>query len=185
MSNRSRSSCVMRGLSMVLVIAVTLLIVANEKRMEDLQTLGYLGAFLAMLLSNATLVLPAPGLIFVFALGSSLNPLLVGLAAAVGATMGEITGYMTGYSGLAILDQNQIAQRINGWMTEHGLLTVFVLSIIPNPLFDIAGILAGVSRMPIWQFFGSAFFGKTIQSTLIALAGSMSINWAQDLLSHS
>jgi hypothetical protein len=77
----SRISCLLRAALLSLVIAITIAITVNRERMESVSTLGYLGAFLAMLLSNATLILPAPGLIFVFALGGSLNPILVGLFA--------------------------------------------------------------------------------------------------------
>ena len=55
---------------MMLVITITLAISLNRERLQSFSTLGYLGAFLVMLLSNATLILPAPGLFIVFALGS-------------------------------------------------------------------------------------------------------------------
>jgi uncharacterized membrane protein YdjX (TVP38/TMEM64 family) len=181
---KTRRSCLLRGLSLLLVAAITIAIVINEDRMDDIAALGYIGAFLAMLLSNATLILPAPGLVFVFALGGTLNPLGVGLFAAAGATLGEITGYMTGYSGLAVIDGNRLAERVRRWMSRNGSLTIFTLSIIPNPLFDFAGILAGLSHMSLWRFFGTAFFGKLIQSTSIALAGSLSLDWVQKLLEH-
>jgi len=68
-------------------------------------------------------------------------------------------------------------------MERHGLWTIFVLSIIPNPLFDIAGILAGAARIPVWRFMGVAVVGKVIQASAIALAGSLSLTWVQNLLS--
>ncbi len=112
----TRRSCLLRGLSLLAVAAITFAIVLNEDRMEDIAALGYVGAFLAMLLSNATLILPAPGLVFVFALGGTLNPFGVGLFAAVGATLGEVTGYLTGYSGVAVIDGNLLAERVRLWV---------------------------------------------------------------------
>jgi uncharacterized membrane protein YdjX (TVP38/TMEM64 family) len=179
-----RLSCVGRAVTLLVVIGVTVSITLNKDRLEALAALGYGGAFLVMLLSNATLVLPTPGLIFVFALGSSLHPLLLGLAAGLGATLGELTGYLTGYSGAFALEESRVAHRVSGWMTRNGTLTILVLSIVPNPIFDLAGLLAGATRMPVWRFLGIGFFGKTIQSSLIALAGSMSLGWVQDWLSH-
>jgi membrane protein DedA with SNARE-associated domain len=164
------------------VVGITLLITLNRERMGDFEALGYAGAFFAMLISNATLILPAPGLIIVFALGSSLNPALVGLAGALGATIGELTGYITGYSGLAILENTGVAQRIHQWMNRNGSLTIFALSIFPNPFFDLAGVMAGAGRMPVWKFLLFAFLGKTIQSTTIALAGALSLNWVEQWL---
>jgi membrane protein DedA with SNARE-associated domain len=137
-----------------------------------------------MLASNATLILPAPGLIIVFALGSSLNPVLVGLCGAVGATLGELTGYITGFSGLAVMNNTRVAHQIKYWMDRNGALTIFGLSTFPNPFFDLAGLMAGASRMPVWKFLLMAFLGKWIQSTTIALAGVLSLGWVEQWLTH-
>jgi membrane protein DedA with SNARE-associated domain len=175
---------VLRGLGLLFVLSITLLIAFNKDRMKDFAGLGYAGGFLAMLGSNATLILPAPGLIIVFALGSSLNPVLVGLCGAAGATLGELTGYITGYSGLAVMDKSPMARRVQTWMQRNGSLTIFLLSIFPNPFFDLAGVLAGAGKMPVWKFQVVAFGGKFIQATLIALAGALSMNWIEPWLTH-
>lgn len=180
-SSVSRQSCLLRVVALVLVIGVTALIGFNEERMETIAAFGYGGALLVMLLSNATLVLPAPGLVFIFALGSTLNPIGVGFFAAIGATLGEITGYAAGYSGLGVLEDTPLANRVKQWMTRNGTLTIFALSTIPNPVFDIAGILSGTGRVPIRKFLGITFLGKLTQCTAIAVAGSMSLGWVHDL----
>jgi uncharacterized membrane protein YdjX (TVP38/TMEM64 family) len=177
-------SYLLRGLGLVFVAGITLLIALNRNEMQRFATLGYAGAFLAMLASNATLILPAPGLIIVFALGGSLNPVVVGLCAATGATLGELTGYITGFSGLIVLENTRAAHRIKLWMERNGALTIFVLSIFPNPFFDLAGLMAGASRMPVWKFLMMAFFGKSIQSITIALAGAWSLGWVEQWLTH-
>ena len=46
-----------------------------------------------------------------------------------------------------IEDQKAYAH-LERWMSRRGGITILVLSIIPNPLFDLAGIAAG---------FGNAF----------------------------
>jgi uncharacterized membrane protein YdjX (TVP38/TMEM64 family) len=173
-----------RSLLLLVVMTITLAISLNRSRFAVLEELGYVGAFLVMLLSNATLILPAPGLIFVFALGSTLNPLWVGLFAGIGAALGELTGYMTGYSGLALLENTPLAHRVEHWMNTNGILTIFILSAIPNPLFDLAGIMAGTGRMPIWKFLSAACCGKCIQAIFIAIAGDMSLSWVEKLLVH-
>ncbi len=172
-----------RAAALVLVATITILISINQERFSTLAAFGYIGAFLVMALSNATLILPAPGLIFIFALGNSLHPLLVGLSGGMGATVGELTGYIAGYTGVAIAENSSTVHRVQAWMERHGLWTIFVLSIIPNPLFDIAGILAGAARIPVWRFMGVAVVGKVIQASAIALAGSLSLTWVQNLLS--
>ncbi len=174
----------LRLLTLALVVGVTVGVAAHREQLRHFAALGYAGAFFAMLLSNATLVLPAPGLVVIFALGSSLNPLLVGVAGALGATLGEITGYLTGYSGLVVIEQSSFSRRLNGWMDRNGALTIFALSIVPNPVFDLAGLLAGAGRMPVWRFLGATFLGKAIQATLVAVAGALSLQWVETWLTH-
>ena len=176
--------CLLRGLGLVAVLGITISISVNSDRMEDFSGLGYAGAFFAMLLSNATLILPAPGLIIVFALGGSLNPILVGLFGGLGATLGELTGYLTGFSGAAVMQDSPVTYRVRTWMNHNGPLTIFALSIFPNPFFDLAGVMAGASRMPVWRFLLFAFSGKAIQSTTIALAGALSLDWVEKWLTH-
>lgn len=173
-----------RGIGLAAISGLTLIISLNRDRMQDFATLGYVGAFMAMLLSNATVVLPAPGLVIVFALGSSFNPILIGLAAAVGATLGEITGYLAGAGGVGFIENSPLAQRVRGWMERNGSLTIFGLSIIPSPFFDIAGIMAGAGRMRLRHFLTVAFAGKSIQALLIAFAGAYSFNWIEPWLTH-
>ena len=178
----SRLSWLLRGVGLLGVVGITVAVAMNRNRMEDFAALGYAGAFLAMLLSNATLVLPAPGLIIVFVLGSSLNPLLVGVLGAFGATLGELTGYFTGYSGVALMAETAMSQTVRRWMARNGSLTIFALSVFPNPFFDLAGLMAGAGHMPVWRFLSVAFAGKTIQSTVVAIAGMLSIGWVEQWL---
>lgn len=175
-------SCFARVVALLLVTGITAIVVLHRHQLEQFKTFGYIGAFLAMLLSNATVILPAPGLIVVFALGSSLNPVAVGIAGALGATLGEITGYLAGYSGVGVMEHSQIAQHINHWMRRNGMLTIFALSMVPNPFFDLAGVFAGAGRMPLVRFFSATFFGKSIQATAIAVAGLLSIDWIETWL---
>ena len=51
-------------------------------------------------------------------------------------------------------------------MDKFGLFVVFFLAIIPNPFFDLAGLLAGAAHLPKWKFFLTVLLGKTIQPKL-------------------
>ena len=46
-------------------------------------------------------------------------------------------------------------------MERRGVLVMFVMSVIPNPLFDIAGAAAGVVRMPLGRFFLAVLAGRS------------------------
>jgi membrane protein YqaA with SNARE-associated domain len=169
-------------LSLSVAVAATAGIVLFYDKLGSFQHLAYGGAFLAMLIGNATVILPVPGLIVIYVLGGTLNPLLLGLAAGPGAALGEMTGYFAGYGGSALIDNMKLYHRIRGWMERYGLLVIVLLSAIPNPVFDMAGIVAGSLRLKWWQFLLAAWIGKTIQALLIAYAGALSIGWVQGLL---
>jgi uncharacterized membrane protein YdjX (TVP38/TMEM64 family) len=83
---------VVRVLVILAVIALTVFLFLNRDRVQELEALGYPGIFLISLLSNATLVLPVPGVLFTSAMGAVFSPYLVAIAAGTGATLGEITG---------------------------------------------------------------------------------------------
>ena len=57
------------------------------------------------ILANGTVILPAPGVIFVFAMGAIFNPFWVAVAAGAGAALGELTGYLVGFSGQAVVER--------------------------------------------------------------------------------
>lgn len=170
------------ALALGLAIGITALILIFQQQIRQLERLAYIGAFLAMLIGNATVILPVPGLIIVFALGGSLNPVLVGLAAGPGAALGEMSGYLAGYGGSPAIDDFRLYQRIHGWMERYGLIVITLLAAIPNPVFDIAGLVAGSLRIKWWHFLLAALIGKTIQALLVAYAGSLSLGWVEQFL---
>ena len=112
------------------------------------------------------MILPAPGLALAFAAGGSLSPLLVGLAVGSGSAVGELTGYLAGVSGRGVIENQARYDQIRGWMRSGGLWVIFFLSLVPNPLFDIAGITAGAMRIPVWKFLAATWGGKVIKATL-------------------
>ena len=56
-------------------------------------------------------------------------------------------------------------------MLRWGFLTLLVLSAVPNPLFEFAGITAGAVRMNFWRFLLAVFIGKTIRALVLAFVG--------------
>lgn len=153
-------------------IGISITILAFQKEIGQLGNLGLLGVFLISLLGNATTLLPAPSLAFVFLLSASLpNPFLVAIAAALGAALGETTGYLAGYAGSGVVTHTKIYQRIHKRIEKYGALGIFLVASIPNPLFDLAGISAGALKIPWIKFFLATFAGKLIVATVISLTG--------------
>lgn len=173
---------VLRIVSFLAVVAITVTIIYFSKELRRFSSYGYVGVFIVSLAGNATLILPAPFLILVYAMGGVLNPLLVGLTAGTAGALGEMTGYMAGFSGRAIVEDQARYEQMTRWMRRHGSLTIFVLSLVPNPIFDVAGIAAGALKYPLWQFLLFCWAGKTIKTTAVALAGALSISFVERFL---
>jgi membrane protein YqaA with SNARE-associated domain len=167
---------VVRVLVVALVLALSVAIFVFRDRFAELAAVGYPGIFVVSLLGNATIILPAPSLALVFAMGSVLPPLLVGLAAGLGEALGELTGYAAGFGGQAAIDKGERYERLRQWMTRRGGITIFALSLVPNPFFDLAGLAAGTLRYPLWRFLLFCWAGKTIKTTIVAWAGAQSMN---------
>ncbi len=167
----------LRVLAIAVVIGITVYIYSIRDHVEEFSAYGYPGIFLVMLLANATVILPAPGVAVVFAMGAVFNPLGVAFAAGAGGAIGELTGYLTGFSGQAIVENTKIYNRILPWVKKYGAWVILVLSAFPNPFFDVAGIAAGIARIPLWQFLLACWVGQTIKMAMFAYAGAYSIDW--------
>lgn len=156
----------------LLVLVVAVVIFIYRDRVAELGNYGYLGIFLISVTCSATIILPVPGMLLIFALGAVFNPVLVGLVAAVGGTIGEATGYMLGHSGRRLLPSNKIFIRTERWMRRWGTMTIFIFALVPPLPIDIVGIVAGTLHFPIWKFFLACLFGKALLYTGMAFAAA-------------
>ncbi len=157
---------------------------------NDIQGFGYLGVFLTNLVSTSTVVIPVPGLtatgqaLIIRQGGHSAFPWLVGALGGSAMGFGEVTAYYAGFVGAELARgqeipgpewfrrfANRAAMAINWMMARWGMATLFVLSAVPNPFFEIAGITAGSVRMPFRRFFIAAFAGKLLRGILLAYLG--------------
>ncbi|MGA7194314.1 MAG: VTT domain-containing protein [Anaerolineales bacterium] len=173
---------ILRVLVLLLVIGISVYIFMIRDQAAKFAEYGYPGIFLISILANATILLPAPGIAIVFAMGGVFNPLIVGLVAGAGAAIGELSGYLAGFSGQGVAEHTKIYERINGWMQRYGMLTIFVLAAIPNPFFDLAGMSAGALKMPLQKFLIACVLGKIIKMWIFAYAGAYSINWLINIM---
>jgi uncharacterized membrane protein YdjX (TVP38/TMEM64 family) len=158
------------ALIFVLILTITLFIYRDE--VKKLEAFGYPGIFLVSLLANATLILPVPGVLFTSAMGAVFQPFWVAMAAGSGAALGELSGYLAGYSGQAVIENRVWYERLERWIKKYGDITIFVLAAVPNPVFDIGGIVAGALKMPWWRFLLWSWLGKVVKMMLFAYGGS-------------
>ncbi len=124
---------------------------------------AYAIVFGTTLVSNASIVVPVHlHIAIIMAAASIWNPVLIAFIASVAGTLGEITGYYAGYLGKRILVSESTPgyNRIVSWMERYGPFAVFVLSLQPVIPFDIAGLIAGTSKIPLWKFLLPCWAGR-------------------------
>jgi len=178
-TRRGRQAIVVAGtlLLVAAAFAVMVWLTSDPERRAVVESLvrspiGLLVLFGLAALSTATLILPAPGLALTALAGSAGDPLVVGVVAGLGQAVGELTGYAAGWSGQSLLPDSAAVRRLTAWLNRRGMLVIFVLAIVPNPIFDVAGIAAGALRMPLIRYLTAAASGKVIKNTIVALGAA-------------
>lgn len=167
---------VARILALLFVVGLTIFLYLNRDQVRQLEGLGYPGIFLISMLTNATLILPLPGVLITSAMGAVFNPFWVAVAAGSGAALGEISGYLAGFSGQGVVERTKWSDRFEAWMKKYGPITILVLSFVPNPVFDVAGITAGALKMPLPKFLIFCWLGKVLKMMAFAYGGSFVLN---------
>ncbi len=134
-----------------------------EDRLQDFAWLAYLIVFATNLLSNLTVIAPVSvGVAIMLAAAKTYNPALIALFAAAGGTLGELGGYYAGTLGKKVLvsEYPEAYERVTGWVKRYGMWAISFLAFQPILPFDIAGLVAGASRMPVMKFLLACFLGK-------------------------
>lgn len=147
----------------------------------ELEQVGYGAVAIAVLVASGGLVVPVPALATACTAATFLNPTYVGLIAGSVGTFGELTGYFLGATGRGAISQTRLYGRLESWMGNRGWLVLLVLAMIPNPIFDVAGIAAGALKYPLWRFIVVVMLGKTFKFLVFAYACSQGAGWLTGL----
>ena len=157
--------------------------------LAQLTTYGYAGLFIVALISAASIVLPMPGAAAITGAGAFLDPVLgiptpivVGLVAGPAEAIGELTGYAAGYGGSMLFRDRPFYPRVKTWMQRRGILTMFLLSSVPNPAVDVAGVAAGAVRMRLRDFFIGVLLGKVLKNVYLATGGLVAADLVRRVL---
>lgn len=153
--------------SVLIIVAFSLLAFLMRDAVQKYAPVSYLGVLLVCFIANASVLLPAPSILVVVQYSMILNPMLTALCGAVGATLGEMTGYLAGAHGGNLLAL-KVRKRILSVMPKHPYLVVFCFSLIPLPVFDIVGLIAGAMKLNQAKFFASCLLGKLIKMASFA-----------------
>ena len=128
--------------------------------------------------------IPIPYTILIYAFGSLLNPLLVGLFAGAGSAIGEISGYLLGYFGrVAINEEKQ--KKMDSFMrifSRRGGLAIFIFALTPLP-DDLLFIPLGIMHYNFFKAFVPCIIGKTLMSLALAYAGYFSVGFIEGIFS--
>ncbi|KAG5560142.1 hypothetical protein RHGRI_003431 [Rhododendron griersonianum] len=103
-------------------------------------------------------------------------------------TMEELDASSTEDNGIITTHLNQI----KCWFLLHSqylsFFTILVLASVPNPLFDLAGIMCGQFGVPFWKFFLATLIGKAIIKThiqtlfIISVCNNQLLDWIENEL---
>jgi uncharacterized membrane protein YdjX (TVP38/TMEM64 family) len=155
----------------VIVIAISLALAWFFNRLlapvkDDIQQyawLAYLVVFGVALAANMTIVAPVYLFMPIMVSAAGIyNPALIALAAALGGSIGEMSGYFAGAVGKKIVfsDYPEAYERVSVWVDKYGAFAIVVLAFQPVFPFDVAGIVAGATKMRATKFWLACFLGK-------------------------
>ncbi|KAK2371799.1 meiotic spindle pole body protein Kms1 [Trifolium repens] len=91
-----------------------------------------------------------------------------------------------------------VLNQIKCWFFSHtqhlNFFTILVLASVPNPLFDLAGIMCGQFGIPFWNFFLATLIGKAVIKAhiqtvfIISVCNNQLLDWIENefiwVLSH-
>lgn len=175
MSSKTLFSLLVFILSLLLVIGLFVF----KDSFRQLESLGLFGIFLVNFISASSLFIPTPAFLTVIAGGSVYPPIVVAIVSSLGATLGDMIFFLLGYSGrkLASGKKRSFVKKvfltvIEEYFRKYGSIIIFLLALIPNPLFDGIGLIAGVFSYSPRKFFIIVLLGRIIRYWFLAVLGN-------------
>jgi len=171
---------VLVGLSFGFTLLLQYLMAYFNISVERFASTAYLLVFGVTLASNAAILVPVyihvSIMMAVAKMMMEVSPwgfVLVALVASVAGALGEITGYYAGYFGKRIvrLENAPGYDRLVAWMKKYGPWGIFLISVQPILPVDIAGLLAGASKLAVWKFLLPCWAGKFAKYLLACYLG--------------
>ena len=180
------------------VIAGCVFIVYHWEYIVRFQQYGYLGLFIMTVVTGFSIPLPVPYMVFTFTLGGLLHPALVGATAGLGLGIGGTLLYLTGRGGRHFLPQFNLSDppdeanpsrwsrflrkikvpRMMDFAKRRGALAIFILSVIPNPVFAPVAVSMGAMRFGWYKFFTACWGGSTVKAMALAYLGYLGLGSA-------
>jgi membrane protein DedA with SNARE-associated domain len=203
-SGRTRVALV---LSVVGVAVATIVIGARLLRilLDAADLLAYLGLFVVNWVANGGLLVPIPGLrlvgwLLIIGQGGTLDPAIAGVVGGIAMACGQTSYYIAGDTGrrhaaahvddpsgtpkhprLAGLSNGprivRAKRRIAELLGHHGVATIALLSLVPNPLTPFACGTAGAIGMGFRRFVLASLLGRIALGLFLAYLGESIVQW--------
>lgn len=168
-----------KGLLLLGVIGLAIWINTLELRdtfvYDIAQQFGYLGVFLAAIVSGFNVIIPIPLIAFFPTFVEiGLHPGLIIATVSLGMVFGDLLGYFLGRAGRATFEPKNsvMLQRLEGMRSKHPLLPLvalfFYAGFAPAPN-ELVVIPMGYLKFPLWQILAAVLLGNVIFNVLAAL----------------
>lgn len=171
-----RSGKIASILIFVLSIVLSIAFFIFRDFFKESASLGLVGLFIINFVTNASFFVSAPAFLTVVAGGNLYSPVLVALVSSLGATIGDTIGFAFGFAGHKLtkhrLEKKKWFRILEKYFKKHGNLLLFAFALIPNPIFDAIGLIAGIFAYPFLRFFLIVWVGRLIRYFLLASFGS-------------
>jgi membrane protein DedA with SNARE-associated domain len=169
----------------------TLIVLVIKPLGLDIPWAAWIGLFLANWIGNGGILVPIPGLRFVgwtmaAHQGAEGPTILVGLVAGLAMALGQTSFYLTAAagsdrlggkgkkkerSGRLVETMQQAKAMVEKFLQDHGIPTIFTLSLVPNPFMTFASITAASMGMGFREFLAANFLGHVVLGLILALFG--------------
>jgi membrane protein YqaA with SNARE-associated domain len=141
-----------------------------------LTSFAYVGAFVVTFLANALVAIPIPYIPIIAHIGATADSAAIVVAlGALGSVLGESVAFLIGRSQQGLVSEHPMYRRFHGLADRKWLagLVLFALAVPLNPLFDVAGLIAGAIGMRYRVFFVAVFTARMLRLAGIIWLGTM------------
>lgn len=137
---------------------------------------GYIGIFALSFAASLIVFVPIPYFIPVAVAAIFLDPNIVSLSSAVGATMAKVIIFRGAYLGRRFLheDTRQRLRPFEKLVSKYGWIAAFIAAATPIP-DDIVYIPLGFTKYSLWRFITATFIGKLTLTLFIAWGARLSV----------
>jgi membrane protein DedA with SNARE-associated domain len=178
------------SLGIILTIAIGFLVIyySNDlKNLASVKDYGLAGMFLLTFIASSVFSLTPiamPYWVVTFTLPGILAgrygvwaAVWVAVVTAVAACLAQFITFMIGYSGRSLSEKlsrrfsTETYDRSVKWMKRSGSWTIFLMTLIPNPIHLPMTIAIALLKYPPYKFMFYSFLGICLRSFIIAFAG--------------